>query len=122
MAKHKVPTARQIAFAVSLGIRFNTSWSREILSEQISFVTEKQQRKPATSEQLRLAEIWEVELYDNIKRGNAASRLFEFWEENQRIDLPDFMVISGSAKAKNKTGCLLLILAFLLAVGFWLAS
>jgi len=119
------PTERQIAFAVSLGIKIPVGVTRESLSEKISNAKTRED-DPPTKLQVRLAESWDVDgmIDEDDTRGDVAGYLFDAWEDDNDLDLPDYMVEPGlrssgpQAKRGSKSGCLLVFIAAVTAAGF----
>ena len=96
------PSLRQLAYAISLGIRVSPTHDKDALIQLIDRVTDVQDRDPATPLQIQLAEAWDVKLDADSTIGGAANRLFNTWEKNPELEPPVFMRVRSSARPPKR--------------------
>lgn len=109
------PTDRQLAFAMALGLKADLRLRRGEFSDAIDEALEVAKSQPPNAIQKRLAKAWGVKLGAKDTRDRAATKLFERWEDNPTLDVPDDLVIQPKKKGVP-CGCLILVLATVLMV------
>ena len=106
------PTERQLAFALALGLKADLSASRAEMSSRIDTALENAKEQPPAEIQRQIAKAWGVRLGKNDTRDDAASKLFEAWEDDPEVDIPDDLIVQPRG-----SGCGLAIAALLAIVG-----